>query len=521
MKALLLLARALSASLPSPPGGLAVDGSLKEWASLPPFAVLDGTSQVAGKEKPTGKADIQARVWLAQDEGGLVLAAMVTDDVVLVAQGAQDLVRSDHLELWLSLPPADLPPIGYAHQFGHFPLARMEDCDTPGDFSVDGQACHTWWKEQSARHKRLARAFTRQYVITPGGIQETWAAEARLAEPRSVGGEVDKVTDVPGAPSCCGSSRVEWRANPGGYVVEARIAVDDWPATAAWPIADARVLVDLVDNDQGRTGQETFLSSVPGRKFADPATFTPVTLPVPVAVEVDPPRMATLLTAPRSREEGWVDDVLFWYPTRPTPLLYAAVNRPIGYQYQPSYPSPTVTPVDLGRARRVASGGGVEVWEAPLAGPLGTWPWETLGLWTFRSPPDPSKRGQVVDLHGAQVVHVAPAPGGGWRVLAREDGLASVLGTGQCGACRRLSFALYTVSAQGLVEEACSGDAMEDQSISDGTDGRWATLVRVDLEWDPSLERVTLTGTVEGEGISRPWRAEYTWVGKGKCGERK
>lgn len=231
-----MLAFAIAAAAPG------VDGDLGEWTG-DPFVVLGPEGRVAG-EAPSGPDDLTAQVWLSAAPDGLWIAARVRDDRVLLpgaGSTGRRVVRSDHLELHVSLSDPPLPPFVWG--------ARPVDGTFCEELShMDG--CAAWVTGQRALRDRLGRAFRLQVLLSDNGLQPVRDGDPAPAVGRSV-----------------------VRPGPDGWTVEAFLPRDAMPAVARTSVGGARVLVELVDNDVGHDRQESFLSSRPGRAIDDPATW--------------------------------------------------------------------------------------------------------------------------------------------------------------------------------------------------------------------------------------------------------
>lgn len=93
---------------PDPPP--AIDGRLDEWQSVPNARTAATKAHCAyGAEKWNSAADLSARVWLAWRDEYLYLAADVADDQHRQTLRGHDMVRGDHLEVYLDLTP-QAPP---------------------------------------------------------------------------------------------------------------------------------------------------------------------------------------------------------------------------------------------------------------------------------------------------------------------------------------------------------------------------------------------------------------------------
>lgn len=436
------------------PAGFAVDGKLDEWKQ-PPTLVLGAANQVAGKSKVTSPEDLSAKVWLAVGPEGLAVAGEVRDERVLLPEKPTD-INADHVEVWLALPQPKLPPLAFVNQFGDQEVPTADDCK--GVSEQDPEACRKWWKAQTEHRKKLVQAFTVQYGLMPSGV-----------------------TRFDGTPAA-GTARYE--PMPGGYRFEALIPVGDFPRTAQAPLRDVRVLVDLVDNDEGRKGQETFLSSSARRRFGDASTFHAVTLATPLRFGPWPELLEKVLAS-----EG-----ASYQPGPDVSGMQLWVNPARGYQYVPEEESPRVVEVSL-KPKPVAKLGDVELVRV-----------ET----DLDSAGDPgallvSRRGQAVlgtqAIGPAQLFTVARPPG--LHILRVYDGVSGFLGTGMCGACPSIGFLLMKMTPDGHFS---APEELE--------------RVAGDLPYTPQwkaakdLSSFEVYGEYDDEKPKRPFFSRFTWDAK-------
>ncbi|PTL76867.1 hypothetical protein [Vitiosangium sp. GDMCC 1.1324] len=411
--ALLLLAAAPTTSASSSsdfhlheglPSGFKVDGKLDEWKQ-PPSLLLGGSNQVAGKSKVASPADLSAKIWLALGTEGLAVAGEVRDDRVQLSTKPEH-INDDHVEIWLSLPQPAMPPIAFVNQFGDQELPTAESCKDTERPMDDIEACQTWWKEQVEHRKQLVRAFTLQYGLLSGSV-------VRYGPKDTVGS-------------------IRYEPMDGGYRFEALIPPSAFPRTAEAPLRNLKVLVDLVDSDEGKGKLETFLSSSPRRKFGDPSTFHAVALAKPLRFGAWPDLFERALKANESAS---------YQPGPDVQALQAWINPARGYQYAPEEDSPIAVDIDLSKVESVGKLGDVELVSVPgQSDGMGG-----IDRWMV------SRRGQqILDTQniGTSTLRLTPrAPG--LHILRVYEGTQSPLGTGACGACPELDMYLVKMDAQG------------------------------------------------------------------------
>lgn len=316
----------IALALAAPPDDFTADGALDEWPADAPWRTLDEAGRVFG-EAPSSADDLAADVYLGLDAQRLVLAVRVTDDAVVLPDDPTDArqrIRSDHVELWLSLGEPPFPPLAFTNHLATTEVdaawcqARSED-----DEHAD---CTAWLAKQQAHRRRLAEAFARQYVLSDAGVQPV------------VNGELSATVAPTG-----------FRRTDTGWVLEAELPLAHFPRVASPAVEQARVLVELVDNDVDTSSQETMVSVAPGREHRRPSTWPSVPLSAPLRLDG---AAATLLAA----GAGWSAP-----PTPGAGPLWRFHNPRVGYQWQPDAASPAVDEVSLAGAHVHTLGSGASV----------------------------------------------------------------------------------------------------------------------------------------------------------------
>lgn len=331
------------------PAGFSLDGGITEWAKTPAQLELGPASQVAGRSRVEGGSDLTARIWLAFTSQGLMVAGSVVDDAVFWPQEEGDLLSSDHLEIWLGFPGVTMPELGFGSQWGWTDLPSPEVCAEAelGDEN-EQQACKSWVRQQLTNRGHYSRLFVRQFLLAPEGVTEAYWQPVR----QGLAGDSWLVE----ATNCCSGSTSRFLRTADGYSFEALLAHESWPATHSLPVLEARMLVDLVDNDQGYLVQESFLSSAATRRFGEPESWNLAIPPRPLEPAGTPALATALLTPPA--------DGVFVFFTQPVRHLYGLKNVSIGYQRQPEIDSPLLLRAELPTAP-TARFGQVELYLTP------------------------------------------------------------------------------------------------------------------------------------------------------------
>lgn len=451
------------------PAGFKVDGKLDEW-KLPVSVTLGAANQVAGKSKVASPQDLSAQLWLAVGPEGLAVAGEVRDDKSQLSTKLEH-VNNDHVEVWLALPQPEMPPLAFVNQFGDHELATLAACENTEEIpSEDRESCRTWWKEQTERRKQLVRSFTVQYGLMSGSL-------VRFDQKGTVGS-------------------IRYEPMQGGYRFEALIPPSAFPRSAEAPLRNLQVLVDLVDNDEGKGKLETFLSSSKRRKFGDPSTFHAVTLAKPLRFGAWPELFERVLKANASSS---------YQPGPEVRALEVWINPAVGYQYAPTEPSPQVVNLDLSDEKVLGKLGDVELLTLPaeVDSRGGHMSWLV------------SRRGKTLldtQRSGASDLRVTQrAPG--LHILQVYEEMQSPLGTGACGACPQLTFRMTKMDAQGKFAE---GEGLEG-AYSQGEEITWEAtpdLSRIEafVEWNTDAPRqLTVryswnpkTGRYDEEKFERP-----------------
>ncbi|WP_224360919.1 hypothetical protein [Hyalangium versicolor] len=439
------------------PVGFKVDGKLDEW-KLPPSVTFDASSQVAGKSKIASPQDLSARIWVAVGPEGLAVAGEVKDDKVQLSTSPEQ-VNNDHVELWLALPQPQMPDVEFVNQFGEHALPTPDSCENNEDI-VDGkpEECRKWWKEQAARRKKLVSAFTAQYGLLSGSL-------VRFDQKGTVGS-------------------IRYEPQPDGYRFEALIPPTAFPRSGEAPLRNLRVLVDLVDSDEGTGKLETFLSSSKTRKFGDPSTFHAVTLTQPLRFGTWPELLERAVKA---------DPGTSYQPAPDAHSIEVWINPAVGYQYAPEADSPKVVTVDLSGELSQGKLGDVELLSVPMQSD-----WRGYAeFWMV------SRRGKtVLDAQRADTKELRVAPrAGGLAIIQVYEGTMSALGTGACGACPMLSFHYVKMDAQGRFSKA---EELEG-AYSEGEELEW--------EISPNLSKIEAFVAPE-EKAPRQLLKRYTWDAK-------
>jgi hypothetical protein len=335
---------------------------------------------------------------------------------------ATDMLRKDHVEVWLALiREPKLPPIGWGNQFGQEVLANADACVSkePDSRVGDEKECRAWFAKQVAYRAQFRRLFVRQWLLAPGIVQESYATPAFAAIAKRP--EADKGNSIldlkpAGAPRFATGSRSQ------GYTFDAEIPWSAFPPSDSLTIDKVLVMVDVFRAAQGSARFGPFSSTSRNRKYGDPNTF--------IAVALSPPRAYHISACgyPLRGQDVYrkIHPALF-RPIDSTEVerVFVLQNEAIGYQYTPGGLSPITRPTQFFTRN---AGAGETVCGPILAytgkGKTKIWPESILDEEGFavRAAPD-----------GALLVKSGP------RVYYSE------FGSGMCGACARVELTIVRI----------------------------------------------------------------------------
>ncbi|OQY29222.1 MAG: hypothetical protein B6244_04315 [Candidatus Cloacimonetes bacterium 4572_55] len=216
--------------------GIVVDGDLSDWDDLPKTVVSTSNHAVFKLRNWEGAEDLQFSYSLASDRQRLYLSVVVTDDVLVKAKSADQLLKSDHIEIWFdTIPNQD--------------RESFTNEDDKGQLST------------------LVVDRTRLIQIAFGfdGISSYCLPENR-----------DDLLDA-----------IQFVMVPTstGYRLECALSAEGFFQLPDPIITDLGALIDVIDADNPeKPAQDMLFSSSPERKFSDPTTFSWIQLSQPIQV---------------------------------------------------------------------------------------------------------------------------------------------------------------------------------------------------------------------------------------------
>lgn len=449
--------------------------------------IFEGTPQLELSPQTPGAP--RSKVYVRKNSQGLIIAGSVTGTAPRVAKNAAEVMRNEHLEIWLSVTAnPDMPPIGWGNQFADIDLPKGEaSCDEwakdkdqgPGT-DVTPDQCREFVRKQNSYRAYFKRLFVRQWQLAPGAALETFAtASYQTIQERFAQGTNESTQDilpvllkpVDEAPPAT------FKAGPSGYDFEVLVPWNAFPPSADETLRDISLLVEAYGPAPAGKRFGPYATSAPGRQYGNAATFNQFRFEVAREYELTPcdyelvgldihdePTKALFLPA----NSDLISDV------------FILENYKRGYAYAPTGLSPRTRPTHF-FWKKVAD-------NEYVCGPILRY----------------KKGEQVKDLEITQnentfQVIVDEDTGFDARRLSNgtvlmKDGPREVwskYGSGQCGACPRGYAAVYTLSSDLKIKrvfdvEDVVGNEISDMDIQFSPDWSRIGVYRFKTDWIPN-----------------------------------
>jgi hypothetical protein len=420
-------------------------------------------SSIARAQTTLVKVDPTARggsVRVTSNAAGLSISGTVDGGAPRWPAAAADVSHSDRIELSIAdVAAAQLPPVGWGHQFGYEFLAREADCLTrEGDTTAAGRRrCTDWFRQQTSHREKLGRLFARRWVITPSVVEETFARPAFAALDSS-----RRAAVAPLAPN--GQPIARFTPTAAGYAFDITVPWSALPPLQSVRVNELRVAVDV-------RNAATRSSTSPTATLEDPSTLPRVALSTPRTYEITPCRadfLKPIVQSGPARDFITASDSarVYFSPTASVDLRRAiVVDAPAqGYQYEPD--STLVSPIASTMTFWTKSLGNGET----LCGPY----------LAYRRGEQITRSGQVVDL--PDFVTSRRLATGDVLVKAGPRVMSSYFGSGQCGACPRVALEVFHLSrATGEITQSLSFFGIAEPENTD-----------IDVVVSPSWSEITI-----------------------------
>lgn len=425
------------------PMDIAFDGSISEWKTTPPvFSTYDGSTQdQEDRSPPKYQSGRDSTIWMGQIDNGLVLAGEVYGEDPQWPSGQFVPRTGEHLAVWISDGAyLELPPIGWGHQFGYEYLNSEEDCEQLGS-SRDVEKtrkqkdeCRQWFLEQAEYRKPFKKLFVRKYEATPNNVVENYATPVfdSLSDDMKDSLSLLRPTEVlPQMKTQAGNS------DNVAYSFEFLIPWESLPPVSTLDVESFHILVHVCRANYSEAGCDWGHE----REYGEIGPFSVVTIPQPRQYVLTSCNYDLQAVGVRLHEKG---EKLFavsikplsdsaktyFFPNKDLNLqaVFAVDNPSTGYAYEPFGHSPIVAETKYFERKL----GHNEF----LCGPL------------MRYKND----GDVVESTGyiedKRIVETKKLPNGDLLIKRGPIEEFSAYGSGQCGACPRVSLDFYYVDMQ-------------------------------------------------------------------------
>ena len=397
-------------------------------------------------------------VWLRTTEDGLHIWGKVDrdDQEIRWAQQKSEILSSDHVEVWLAAATeVAMPAIGWGNQFGMDYLKSQEDCadvtdSHTGDKASGRRNCERWYEEQRGYTQQLRRLFVRQWLITgnwPTHCFEEFASSAydsltaslfpedvpKLLKPES-GDPLKAEIAIDFTPETRKTQAGEYRYNrPTGYHFHVFIPYTAFPPAQQLKLSDLYVMVDVFGSAGEGQKQGAYSTTAPKRQWGTPETFNHVRLDEPRTFAVTPCGYEL------EQKDLYNESYSAWFfPSLPKNndlhSTFALINPEEGYLYDPGGMSPSIWPAEY-FWKPLKNG-------ATVCGPSLAW----------------RKDGNIrrTEFNVDEQHFATKTLADGWTLVRSGPSTSplSTFGSGSCGSCPVLDFAIYAISPNGKITKA-------------------------------------------------------------------
>ena len=390
---------------------------------------------------PAAPGALPGKIWVRKSEAGLVIAGQVEGAKPDFPKSAVELMAKDHIELWLAaVPDPVLPVIGWGNQFGDNELPQGEiSCATEKNIAGDPpdqqdiQQCVEWVKRQKSYRAQLKRLFARQWQLAPGMGRETFSVPAYQAIQKNFVGSDKDFPPEPPKELRPQESAPELKTKPAahGYDFEILVPWKLFPPVNSTALREFYLLVEVFAAAPPGKKIGAYATTSPGRRYADFAAFHRIAFEHPRQYTISecayPPIGLDFVSKPLPG---------YFFPGESLVVAHTFVleNYRAGYAYKPAGLSPGTRATNF-FSRELAPG-------EYLCGPA-------LRHFKAGKGSDLTLAGQ----EGRRAVIVDEAkfdihklPSGTLLVRNGPQSSYSLFGSGQCGACPRVEFQVYSIA---------------------------------------------------------------------------
>jgi len=465
-------------------------------------------------------------VWLRTTEDGLHIWGKVDrgDQEIRWAQQKSEVLASDHIEVWLAAASdVAMPTVGWGNQFGMQELKSENDCADltdphTGDKASGRRNCERWYEEQRRYRQQFRRLFARQWLITGSNYAETthsfeeFASSAydnlttslfpenlpKLLKPKSddpLKAEIEIDVTPETRKTEAGREYQDNRAT--AYHFHVFIPYTAFPPAQQLKLSDLYVMVDVFGAAAEGQEQGAYSTTAPKRQWGKPDKFDRIRLDAPRTFAVTPCEykleQKDLYNVPYS---AW------FFPTggqdNDLRSTFALINPEQGYLYEPGGVSPSMWLAEY-------------FWKplkdgAIVCGPSLAW----------RKDANIRRTEFTVDEQHFATKTLAD----GWTLLQSGPSTSTVsqFGSGACGACPVLNFAIYAISASGEITTALDLN----KGLTGAPDQPSGADMTIAADWSRII--LYLKGTGEEEYGASSWKSvTYCLEGHAynQCGDAK
>lgn len=295
---------------------------------------------------PHGDGARNGHLWIRTADDGLYIAGKLEGEQPDFAHAKSQILRKDHIEVWLSgTPEVDLPDMGWGNQFEDETLPNGEKscaawAKQEASASAGGnpeEKCRAWAIAQKSYRPYFKRLFLRQWLMTPDYGIESFATPAFDEIERRFSGLGDR---VPGMMKPKGKLQMFLFPSPTGYSFEIFIPVEAFPPLPSLSPGELYLLVDVFNAAPAGKKEGVYSTSSAARVYGKAETFNLLRLDVPFHFSLTPCDLPLVGSDKRgAAHPAW------FIPSGRRGMQdesFLVLNDPGGYRYEPAGLSPTV-----------------------------------------------------------------------------------------------------------------------------------------------------------------------------------
>ncbi len=428
--------------------------SVKIDPSLPPTLLLM-------PHAPGGRA---GRVWVRKLQGGVLVLGEVNGAAPVFPRSAKDLMKGDHVEVWLSLTPDLELPLGWGNQFEDVQLAHGEaSCERLRERPLfraypEGleRKCRAWVKQQQPYRAYFRRLFVRQWQLAPGVAAEAFSLPA-FKEIESIQDPI--LLEPKGLPQFTATLQ-----SSAGYQFRVFIPWQIFPPGRQLPLRDLRLLVEVFSPATDASSNGPYSTTSAGRRYGEPAGFNALQFEHAKQYQLAACDYASPdqnLAVGLDMNDREIDGYFFPVQGNLITDIFVLQDYMAGYAYDPTGFSPITFSTHFFSEEMKP--------EEYVCGPILRYKHGSQAtdlLLHFTEEEQEASLGKlgptasvIVDSHGFSAHRTAD---GTLLVKSGPRVYWSRYGSGQCGACPRAGFQIYESNGHGEAAKLFSADEVVD-----------------------------------------------------------